>query len=185
MGHIAIRSAQNLWLCEDDSDYYRLPEQETSILLFSVHDLLDRIEKLRANLEPSEAAAEPAKAAKAVPDAQTLDEADTSEGGIDKGEILRVIQELEGGVDTSDDRTPYEIIGDMEDDVTALVDYGNITARVADTLNLDDGTMFSTLGYKIVELAKSVEQRRGQLFHALHPNRAELDAEAQAEALSR
>ena len=45
--------------------------------------------------------------------------------------------------------------------------------------------MFSTLGYKIVELAKSVEQRRGQLFHALHPNRAELDAEAQAEALSR
>lgn len=61
MGHIAIRAAQNLRLCEDDSDHYRLPEQEASILLFSVHDVLDRIGKLRANLEP----AEPVKA---VPD---------------------------------------------------------------------------------------------------------------------
>ena len=57
MGHIAIRSAQNLRHCEDDSDYYRLPEQDTSILLFSVHDVLSRLEKLRTNLEPAEAAA--------------------------------------------------------------------------------------------------------------------------------
>ena len=61
MGHVAIRAAQNLRHCEDDPDYYRLPEQETTILLFSVHDVLDRLEKLRANLEP----AEPVKA---VPD---------------------------------------------------------------------------------------------------------------------
>ncbi|MGO4513688.1 hypothetical protein CT676_42680 [Bradyrhizobium sp. MOS001] len=86
MGHIAIRAAQNLRLCKDDSDHYLLPEQEASILLFGVHDLLDRIEKLRANLDPVEAAAEPAKAAET--DAGTL-------------------------ADTSDDRTPHEIVSGM------------------------------------------------------------------------
>ncbi|MEY9885245.1 hypothetical protein [Bradyrhizobium sp. CCBAU 43298] len=72
MGQVAIRAAQNLQLCEDDSGCYRLPEQETSILLFSVHDVLDRIEKLRA--------------AKAGPDARTVDEADIHEGGINKNQ---------------------------------------------------------------------------------------------------
>ncbi|MDA9469639.1 hypothetical protein [Bradyrhizobium sp. CCBAU 53415] len=73
MGQVAIRAAQNLQLCEDDSGCYRLPEQETSILLFSVHDVLDRIGKLRANLE-------------AGPDAGTVDEADIPEGGINKNQ---------------------------------------------------------------------------------------------------
>jgi hypothetical protein len=49
------------------------------MLLFSVYDALDRLEKLRANLEPAEAAAEPAKVEKAVPDARRPDAADTSE----------------------------------------------------------------------------------------------------------
>jgi hypothetical protein len=170
MGHVAIRAAQNLRCSENDPEYYRLPEQETTMLLFSVHDVLDRIEKLRAELE---VAAEPANV-KAAPDERRLDEADASGGGVNKNQILQMIKELEGGEDTPSDRTPYQIVGDMEDDVTSLNDYGHIVARVADTLSDDEGAMFSTLGYKIVELAKSVEHRRGLLFHALHPNRAQL-----------
>lgn len=73
----------------------------------------------------------------------------------------------------------------MEDDITSLVDYGHITARVADTLDADTSVLFSRLGYKIVELADSISHRRGELFHALHPNRAEFDAEERAEELSR
>jgi hypothetical protein len=50
MGHIAIRAAQDLRRCQDDTAHYCLPEQETAMLLFSVHDVLDRLEKLRAGL---------------------------------------------------------------------------------------------------------------------------------------
>jgi hypothetical protein len=64
MGQIAIQAAQNLRR-EDDTDHYRLSEQDTELLIFSVHDVLDRIEKLRAELE---VAAESAKVVKAVPD---------------------------------------------------------------------------------------------------------------------
>ncbi|QOZ09564.1 hypothetical protein [Bradyrhizobium sp. CCBAU 51765] len=71
MGQVAMRSAQNLQ--QDGSGGYRLPEQETSTLLFSVHDILDRIGKLRANLVPEN---------EVGPDAGTVDEADIPEGGM-------------------------------------------------------------------------------------------------------
>lgn len=74
MGQVAIRAAQNLQ--QDDSGCYRLPEQETSILLFSVHDVLGRIGKLRASLVPENEAGS---------DARTV-EADIPEGGINKSQ---------------------------------------------------------------------------------------------------
>ncbi|MDA9465346.1 hypothetical protein [Bradyrhizobium sp. CCBAU 53415] len=70
MGQVAMRSAQNLQK-DDSGGYYRLAEEETSTLLFSVHDVLDRIEKLRANLVPEN---------EAGPDAGTVDEADPEAG---------------------------------------------------------------------------------------------------------
>jgi hypothetical protein len=72
------------------------------------------------------------------------------------------------------------MVSDMENDVASLIDYGHVIARVADTLDDDAAGPVSRLGYLVVKLAESVEHRRGLLFHALHPNRAELDAEAKA-----
>jgi hypothetical protein len=66
----------------------------------------------------------------------------------------------------------------MEDDMEALVDYGRIIARVAATLREDDEMLIAQLGWHVTNLAVAARHRRGLLFHALRPNRAELDAEA-------
>jgi hypothetical protein len=76
--------------------------------------------------------------------------------------------------------TPFDIADDMEDDVMSLIDCGHIIVRVADTLDDEDVRVVSRLGYLIVELAESVQRRQCLIFDALHPNRAELDAEAKA-----
>jgi hypothetical protein len=75
-------------------------------------------------------------------------------------------------------QTPFDIVCDMEDDTEALVDYGKIIARVAATLREDDEMLIAQLGWHVTNLAVAVRHRRGLLFHALHPNRAQLDAEA-------
>ncbi|MDE5454027.1 hypothetical protein GWE18_14345 [Bradyrhizobium sp. CSA112] len=79
-------------------------------------------------------------------------------------------------------QTPFHIASDMEDDVQSLIDYGRVIARLADTLTDDDSGMIARLGWQVVSLAKAVEHRRGLLFRVLHPNRAELDAEAKAQS---
>jgi hypothetical protein len=97
MGHVAIRAAQNLRCSEDDTEYYRLPEQETTMLLFSVHDVLDRIEKLRAKLDPAEAAAEPAKVVRLASDAPKPAAADIGAVMMAKSDIdwaLHQIQQM-------------------------------------------------------------------------------------------
>ncbi|MGY2906971.1 hypothetical protein [Bradyrhizobium sp. URHC0002] len=84
-------------------------------------------------------------------------------------------------MDTNDTgrQTPFHMVSDMEDDVESLIDYGRVIARLADTLADDESGMIARLGWQVVCHAQSVKHTRALLFHALHPNRAELDAEAE------
>ncbi|KRR11304.1 hypothetical protein CQ12_05625 [Bradyrhizobium jicamae] len=78
--------------------------------------------------------------------------------------------------------TPFHIASDMEDDVQSIIDYGNAISRLAASFSDDEANMIARLSWQVVNHAKAVEHRQGLLFHALHPNRAELDAEAKASA---
>jgi hypothetical protein len=67
---VGLGAAQDLRRCEDDPGYYQLPERESEMVLFSLHDLLRRVEELRRELSAAaEAAAEigePVKPVKAA-----------------------------------------------------------------------------------------------------------------------
>jgi dihydroneopterin aldolase len=62
----------------------------------------------------------------------------------------------------------FHAISAMEDDVQALIDYGEIVARVADTLDSGEDSMVSRLGHQIIECSRSVEDQRAKLFDLLH-----------------
>jgi hypothetical protein len=77
-------------------------------------------------------------------------------------------------------QTPFHIASDMEDDLASLVDYGRVIARLADTFDGDEADMVARLGWQVINHAKAVERQRGMLFHALHPDRAELGCRGQS-----
>ncbi|MBR0698221.1 hypothetical protein [Bradyrhizobium lablabi] len=74
---------------------------------------------------------------------------------------------------TKPQNTLFDVAGDMEDDILALIDFGRAITCIADSLGPEDANMTARLGWTIIERAQAVLRRQNALYHALHPSRAE------------
>jgi hypothetical protein len=64
----------------------------------------------------------------------------------------------------------WGIVCDMEDDVQTVMDYATALALIAETLGDTHGRVVQRLAWGIKQHQEKVEERRGLLFHAMHPN---------------
>jgi hypothetical protein len=74
----------------------------------------------------------------------------------------------------------WQIVTDMETDIEDARIFANGVAILAAEAIRDDeqlGSVFARLGSQIANHCKAVEERRGELFHLLHPNRAIFEKE--------
>ena len=77
-------------------------------------------------------------------------------------------------------REAWSIVTDMETDIEDARIFADGVAILAAEALYDDeqlGSVFARLGYQIANHCKAVEERRGELFKLLHPNRAIFEKE--------
>jgi hypothetical protein len=66
-------------------------------------------------------------------------------------------------------QTAFDIVNEMEEDVQALVDYGHVVARLAETLSREEAGMFAQIGWRIIDCAEALQHRRRELFRGMQP----------------
>jgi hypothetical protein len=80
---------------------------------------------------------------------------------------------------TDRDRTMFGIVGDMEDDVSAVENFADAIAIMSETI--DDGDPLALclqrLAWEIKVRASRIGEQRGKLFHMTHPNREHFERE--------
>ncbi len=57
----------------------------------------------------------------------------------------------------------------MAEGVQALVDYGHVVARLAETLSREEAGMFAQIGWRIIDCAEALQHRRHELFRGMRP----------------
>jgi hypothetical protein len=90
---------------------------------------------------------------------------------------------IDGSRQPADDpRTPFCILGDMEEPLLRLADLGEAVVMMASDLEPPQSGAFTAVARSIVDLAEELKGERTEAWHALHPRRAELDQEAEHDA---
>jgi len=65
----------------------------------------------------------------------------------------------------------YDLVCDMETDLSLAERFALAITMLAETIGAEDGLVFQAVAGEIIDRCRKVEERRGQLFHLLHPNR--------------
>lgn len=73
------------------------------------------------------------------------------------------------------ERTPWDIVCEMEDPVEAISDYVDMLAIIScdNDLQKEIASAISRLVQDMRPCVREIEELRGRLFHALHPRRGE------------
>jgi hypothetical protein len=66
---------------------------------------------------------------------------------------------------------PYLITCDMDDDVRAVRDFASAILLVSETMDGPHAEVINRLACQVLDLSKSLEERRGELGRLLHPHR--------------
>jgi hypothetical protein len=66
--------------------------------------------------------------------------------------------------------TPFDIVCAMEDDVSAVQDFADVLARMAEAMDEEWARPVQRLAWTIRDLAIAIGERQGNLSRALHPN---------------
>ena len=69
---------------------------------------------------------------------------------------------------TKESACAFHVATDMEDDVAAIVNFARALLMM-DTDNDEETAVIACLAREIVKRAEAIEERRGKLFHMLHP----------------
>jgi hypothetical protein len=76
-------------------------------------------------------------------------------------------------------RALFEIVGDMEDDVSAVENFADAIAIMSETIDDNDplALCLQRLAWEIKVRASRIGERRGKLFHRTHPDRKRFERE--------
>ncbi len=68
------------------------------------------------------------------------------------------------------DLAPFDLIGDMENDLYSIVDFAHALATLGQSINNNDGAAVSRVAFAIKDIAEKAEAKRDKAWHALNPN---------------
>jgi hypothetical protein len=69
----------------------------------------------------------------------------------------------------------FATVCDMEEDVTAASNFADAIAMLAETIDDADGCVFQRMAWTLKKHCDAIEERRGNLFRFLHPDRAQFE----------